>query len=105
VSLVALISVQGFGIAAIVFVTAYGWGNGVLTIVKGTAPAELFGRQGFGALLGHISRAGLYAKAVAPASFSGLLALGLTRNAALAAMVTVSIAGLGSFLMALRKRP
>jgi MFS family permease len=83
---------------------AYGCGNGVLTIVKGTAPAELFGREGFGTLLGHLSRAGLYAKAFAPASFSGLLALGLTRNAALAAMVTVSVAGMGSFAMALKAR-
>jgi MFS family permease len=104
-SLLALISVEGFGIAAIVFVVAYGWGNGVLTIVKGTAPAELFGREGLGALLGHLSRAGLYAKAVAPASFSALLTFGLTRNGALAALMAVSVAGMGSFALATRRRP
>ncbi len=98
----ALISVDGFGIAAIFFVTAYGCGNGVLTIVKGTAPAELFGREGLGALLGHLSRAGLYAKAVAPASFSALLTFGLTRNGALAALMAVSVAGMGSFAIATR---
>jgi len=103
-ALVALISVEGFGIAAIVFVTAYGCGNGVLTIVKGTAPAELFGREGLGALLGHLSRAGLYAKAVAPASFSALLTFGLTRNGALAALMAVSVAGMGSFAVATRER-
>jgi predicted MFS family arabinose efflux permease len=103
-SLLALISVEGFGIAAIVFVVAYGWGNGVLTIVKGTAPAELFGREGLGALLGHLSRAGLYAKAVAPASFSALLTFGLTRNGALAALMAVSVAGMGSFALATRRR-
>ncbi len=103
-SLVALISVEGFGIAAIVFVTAYGCGNGVLTIVKGTAPVELFGRDGLGRLLGHLSRAGLYAKALAPAAFSGLLALGLTRNAALASLVSVGLLGMGSFAMALRSK-
>jgi predicted MFS family arabinose efflux permease len=103
-SLVALISVQGFGIAAIVFVVAYGCGNGVLTIVKGTAPAELFGREGLGALLGHLSRAGLYAKAVAPASFSALLTFGLTRNGALAALMAVSVAGMGTFALATRPR-
>ncbi|MEP7067698.1 MAG: MFS transporter [Usitatibacter sp.] len=101
-ALFALISVEGFGIAAIVFVTAYGCGNGVLTIVKGTAPAELFGRAGLGALLGHLSQAGLYAKAVAPASFSALLAFGLTRNGALAALMAVSVAGMGSFAFATR---
>ena len=101
-ALVALISVEGFGIAAIVFVTAYGCGNGVLTIVKGTAPAELFGREGLGALLGHLSRAGLYAKAVAPVSFSALLTFGLTRNGALAALMAVSVVGMGSFAIATR---
>ena len=104
-ALVALISVEGFGIAAIVFVVAYGCGNGVLTIVKGTAPAELFGGEGLGALLGHLSRAGLYAKAVAPASFSALLTFGLTRNGALATMMAVSVAGMGSFAMATRRLP
>ena len=103
VSLVALISVEGFGIAAVVFVTAYGCGNGVLTIVKGTAPAELFGRERLGTLLGQLSQAGLYAKAVAPATFSGLLTLGLTRNAALAALASLSVAAMASYGWALRR--
>lgn len=101
-ALLALIGVEGFGVAAVVFVAAYGLGNGVLTIVKGTAPAELFGREGLGALLGHLSRAGLYAKAFAPASFSALLTFGFTRNMALATMVGVSLAGMGSFAIASR---
>jgi MFS family permease len=103
-ALVALITVEGFGIAAIVFVVAYGCGNGVLTIVKGTAPVELFGAKGLGALLGHLSRAGLYAKAVAPASFTAMLAFGFTRNGALAALAAVSVAGMGSYAMATRAR-
>ena len=101
-ALLALISVEGFGIAAVVFVIAYGCGNGVLTIVKGTAPVELFGRDGLGGLLGHLSRAGLYAKAIAPASFSALLTFGLTRNAALAALAALSLAGMGSYFAAIR---
>ena len=102
-ALVALISVEGFGIAAIVFVIAYGCGNGVLTIVKGTAPVELFGREGLGGLLGYLSRAGLYAKAVAPASFSALITFGLTRNAALASLAALSVAGMGTYMLATRK--
>jgi hypothetical protein len=103
-ALVALISVEGFGIAAVVFVIAYGCGNGVLTIVKGTAPVELFGRVGLGGLLGYLSRAGLYAKAVAPASFSALLTFGFTRNAALSALAGLALAGMGSYAMAVRAR-
>ncbi len=85
-ALVALTSVEGFGVAAILFVVAYGCGNGVLTIVKG-----------------NLSRAGLYAKAVAPASFSALLTFGLTRNGALATMMAISVAGMGSYAMATRR--
>ena len=102
-ALVALISVEGFGIAAIVFVIAYGCGNGILTIVKGTAPVELFGRQGLGGLLGYLSRAGLIAKAIAPATFSALLAFGLTRNMALSAMVLLAILGCAAYAMAIRR--
>jgi predicted MFS family arabinose efflux permease len=103
-ALVALISVEGFGIAAIVFVIAYGCGNGVLTIVKGAAPVELFGSQGLGALLGYLSRAGFIAKAIAPAAFSGLLTLGFTRNVALSYLVALAFAGMGTYAMATRKR-
>ena len=103
-ALVALISVEGFGIAAIVFVIAYGCGNGVLTIVKGAAPVELFGSQGLGALLGYLSRAGFFAKAIAPAAFSGLLTLGLTRNTALSFLVALAFAGMGTYALATRNR-
>jgi MFS family permease len=103
-ALVALISVEGFGIAALVFVVAYGCGNGVLTIVKGTAPVELWGRAGLGGLLGHLSRYGLYAKAIAPAAFSGMLAFGFTRNGALSLLAAIAILGMTSYGMATRKR-
>jgi hypothetical protein len=100
VALVALISVQGMGLMAVLFVTAYGLGNGVLTIVRGTAPAELFGHRGLGSLLGYIARATFSAKAVAPAAFAGLLAAGLTRNAALGVITGFAVAAMASYWMA-----
>jgi hypothetical protein len=99
-----LISVESFGVAALVFVTAFGCGNGLLTIAKGTAPAELFGARGLGSLLGHMARAGLYARALSPAFLAGVLSLGLTRNAALASLLGISAAGVGSYVLALRGR-
>lgn len=104
IALVALISVDGFGVAAIIFAAAFGCANGVLTIVRGTAPAELFGRAGLGALLGHLSRAGLYSRALAPASFSAMVAVGFTRNGALATLAVLVLAGMGSYAMAARKK-
>ena len=102
-ALIALISVEGFGIAAIVFVIAYGCGNGVLTIVKGTAPVELFGSRGLGGLLGYLSRPVFCAKAIAPAAFSALLTFGLTRNGALASMTALAVLGMGAYAMATRQ--
>ena len=102
-ALVALVSVEGFGIAAIVFVVAYGCGNGILTIVKGTAPVELFGRAGLGGLLGHLSRYGLYAKSIAPAAFSAMLTFGFTHSAALAALMVLAVGGMTSYGLATRK--
>ncbi|HET9577079.1 MAG TPA: MFS transporter [Usitatibacter sp.] len=104
VALAALIAVDGFGAAAFVFITAYGVGNGVLTIVRGTAPAELFGKEGLGAVLGQLSRATLFARALAPACFSGLFAAGLTRNHALAILVVFVIAGAACYAAAVRGR-
>jgi predicted MFS family arabinose efflux permease len=104
VALLALIGVDGMGFAAIAFVVAYGFANGVLTIVRGTTPVELFGRNGLGALLGYLSRAAMVAKAVAPAAFSALLTFGLTRNAALTALAAVALGAMGSYSMATRPR-
>jgi hypothetical protein len=102
VSLLALISVTSMGIAAIVFVVTYGFGNGVLTIVRGTAPAELFGRKGLGSLLGYIAGTGLFARAVAPAAFTGFMSLGMSRQSALAALAALALAGMGTYRMAIR---
>ena len=99
-ALAALFGVRGFGATAVLFVVAYGCGNGLLTIVRGTAPAELFGREGLGALLGHLSRYASFAKALAPGCYSALLAAGLGRGASLAALAAVGAAGAASYCVA-----
>lgn len=104
-ALVALFGVHGFGAIAVIFVAVYGCGNGLLTIVRGAAPAELFGREGLGALLGHLSRYASFAKALAPGCWSALLAAGLTRDASLAALAAVALAGTASYLVAVRIVP
>jgi MFS family permease len=91
---------NGMGLAAVLFVTAYGCGNGILTIIRGTAPAELIGRDALGALLGRLSRPAMIAKAVAPVAFTALLAAGLTRSVALAALALIIAVAWASFAMA-----
>lgn len=91
-AVVTLVAVDGFGVMAFAFIFAYGVGNGILTIMRGTVPAELFGSQGLGATLGHLSRATLFARAIAPASFAALLAAGLTRTQALWSLAAIVVA-------------
>ena len=93
-------AVEGFGVAAFLFVICFGCGNGLFTIMRGTTPGELFGRERLGALLGYLARGSLYSRALAPACFSGMLAAGLTRGTALAALGVVALAGWGAFTAA-----
>lgn len=98
----ALLAIDGFGVASVAFVMAFGCANGLFTIMRGTTPVELFGTDRLGALLGHLARASLYSRAVAPATFSGVLAIGVTRNAALAALGLIALCGWAAYWTALR---
>jgi MFS family permease len=69
-ALLLLALAHGLSAAAFAFAGVYGVSNGVMTIVRGTVPAELFGRRGFGALLGRLALPQLVARAVAPVTLA-----------------------------------
>jgi predicted MFS family arabinose efflux permease len=95
VALVLLTQVRdGFATAAL-FAALYGFANGVLTIVRGTVPAELFGRHAYGALLGRLARPQLVARAAAPLALAAVIAIDPDRNLAPA---TLAIGGVLAFL-------
>ena len=102
-AIAALIAVRGPGALAFLFVIAYGCGNGLLTIARGTVPAELYGREGLGGLLGYLARAGMIAKATAPAAWPALLALGLARPTALVALLATAAAGWLAYVWSVRR--
>jgi predicted MFS family arabinose efflux permease len=54
------------------FTLLYGASNGLVTIVRGAVPLELFGTQGYGQLLGRMTGPGLVMAAIAPGAFAGL---------------------------------
>ena len=54
------------------FAALYGAGNGVSTILRGTAIAELFGRERYPELNGALSAPAVFAKAAAPLALAGL---------------------------------
>ncbi len=66
VSLAIFTQVHGVWIVALAFVIPYGWANGVMTIVRGTVPAEMFGQRNYGALLGRLALPQFITKAIAP---------------------------------------
>jgi len=91
VSLVVLAVQNGVYALALLFVLGYGWSNGVLTIVRGTVPAELFGREGYGALLGRLALPQVISRALAPAAVAGILVVDPSRFATLATFVVCGV--------------
>jgi hypothetical protein len=91
----------GFGL---LFAMCYGASNGILTIARGTVPAELFGAQEQGALLGALARPSFFARALAPAVFAAGLSAGFPLRSGLVLLATVSASGLLCFWLAARRR-
>lgn len=76
--------------AAVVFATLYGASNGIITIAKGVVPLALFGRRGYGEVLGIIAAPNLALNAAAPLLFSWLLDIA-SAPVALMAMTAAAI--------------
>jgi predicted MFS family arabinose efflux permease len=85
-AVLVLYFVQGFSPLAFLFAAFFGFSNGIMTIVRGTVPAVLFGRDGYGALLGRLARPAFIARALAPAVFSLAMTAGLMRGNAILAL-------------------
>ncbi|MBA2526996.1 MAG: MFS transporter, partial [Pyrinomonadaceae bacterium] len=104
VALALLTQVRGVWIAAIAFAILYGGSNGVMTIVRGTVPAELFGQRGYGALLGRLAPPQFLAKAMAPVTLALLFTFDPTRTTALYALALTALAALFAYRLAVRAR-
>jgi MFS family permease len=93
-SLALLGLIQGPGWLALVFAALYGASNGVLTIVRGTVPAELFGRTRYGELLGKLAGPSFIGKACAPLAFAVIAEhVGIQ-----GAVVVLAVIGLGALI-------
>jgi MFS family permease len=62
--------------AALGFTIVFGLSNGLMTIAKGTVALALFGRDGYGAMLGRLSVASLLFRAFGPFLFAALASFG-----------------------------
>jgi hypothetical protein len=91
--------------AALVFAMFYGLSNGVMTIVRGTVPAELFGRDAFGSLLGRLAAPSQIARAVAPVALAALVTPPASPQASLLILLTLAVLALALFVATLRLKP
>lgn len=62
----ALVAYGSHQLAVAAFCAVYGLSNGILTIVRGTLPQALFGKENYGAISGALSSPALIARAIAP---------------------------------------
>jgi len=103
-ALVVLIAQRGSVALALVFAVMFGFGNGVVTIVRGTVPAELFGRAGYGSTLGNLAAPALFARAVAPFAFAPLAVPDTSSFGWLLILLVMAVASVASFSIAVRRR-
>lgn len=99
---IVLAFVHGVWIVALAFAMLYGWSNGVMTIVRGTAPAALFGERDYGSLLGRLARPQFMLKAIAPLAVSVLASMDATQRVALSVLAGTGIAALVLYAITIR---
>ncbi len=82
------------------FAAMYGIGNGVMTIVRGTLPAELYGREAYGAISGAMATPVTIAFAAGPSVAAFLYTLGGGYPGAIIALAGIATLGAVLFFYA-----
>jgi hypothetical protein len=96
-ALLIFTQVRGIWIVALAFAIPYGWANGIMTIVRGTVPAELFGHRDYGALLGRLALPQFVLKAVAPFALTLLFLVDPLRVYSPYALFALAVAALAAY--------
>ncbi len=91
-----------YGLA--LFAVFFGMGSGLLSIVGGTLPLEVFGRAAYGSYVGWMSGARQFSSALAPFAFSVMM-VGLSVETAIVLVAAVAIAGVATFALVARLAP
>ncbi len=101
-ALLALTIGGGQAWAAALFCALYGLSNGILTIVRGSLPQALFGRENYGAIAGAMAGPSLLAKAAGPFVAAAVMTRGGGTTAMLSVLLAMSIASFAFYLRAVR---
>ena len=84
----------------IAFAVLYGASNGVMTIIRATMPAEMFGRDHYGAVNGALAAPVIATRAAGPLVASLIWSAGGGYDGVLWVLVAVSILAMGAFSFA-----
>ena len=76
--------------------------NGVLTIVRGTIPQALFGRENYGAIAGALAGPALISKAAGPLAVAAIVEINPSPYPLLGTLLLISVASLGFYLAAVK---
>lgn len=90
--------------ALALYCTLYGLSNGILTIVKGTLPAALFGRKNYGAIAGALAGPALVARAAGPLAVAAIIARAPAPAVLLTVLLGFALVSLACYLAATRQR-
>jgi hypothetical protein len=88
----------------LLFALLYGAGNGVVTIVRGTIPAYLYGREHYGAINGLMASPVLVAKALGPVLAALVWALAGSYDGVVLALASAASLALLFVWLAVRNR-
>lgn len=98
-----LLALNGQLALALLFAVLFGGSNGVVTIVRGTVPAELFGRAGYGGTLGNLAAPALFARAIAPFVFAPLAVAESAMVEGLLGLLALAVLSAVSFGIAVKR--
>jgi MFS family permease len=101
-ALLALILFGRHEAATAAFCVLYGLSNGIMTIVRGTLPQALFGRDNYGAISGAMAGPSMVARAAGPLTIAALIAATPSPYWLLCALFAVSVTSLLCYLAAAR---
>lgn len=97
----ALFLLDGSTRLAYLVAALYGISNGLMTIVRGIVPAELYGRQDYTTLLGRLARPAFVARALAPFGFTLALA-SLGQVSTMLLLLAISLVATVAYWLAVR---
>lgn len=101
-ALLVLLVVDGLSPMAFLFTVLYGFSNGIMTIARGTVPAELYGTTAYGTLLGSIARPAFIARALAPMLFAFGMSSVLGADGSVIVLLLCALLSMAAYRRAIR---